>query len=102
MIEDTDNALYFSVAALWEVVIKGSLNRADFVVDPALLRRGLVNNGYFELPIDGNHVLAVTGLPDIHRDPFDRIQIAQARVDGFQFLTADSAVAAYGDPVRKV
>jgi len=99
-IESEDNVLHFSTACLWEIVIKRSLKRADFTVDANLLRRGLIDGGYVELPIQGHHVLAVAGLPDIHRDPFDRIQIAQAKVDGMIFITADTGLKPYGDPVE--
>jgi len=61
-------------------VNKRSLKRADFSVDANISRRGLIDSSYIELPIPGHHVLAVSGLPDIHRDPFDRIQIAQAKL----------------------
>lgn len=100
IIESPENELFFSTACIWEVVIKQSLKRADFSVDASIFRRGLIDSSYLELPIQGHHVLAVSGLPDIHRDPFDRIQIAQARAEGMAFVTADEALKAYGDPVR--
>lgn len=99
-IESEDNVLHFSTACLWEIVIKRSLKRADFTVDANLLRRGLIDGAYVELPIQGHHVLAVAGLPAIHRDPFDRIQIAQAKVDGMIFITADAGLKPYGEPVE--
>lgn len=99
-IESEENVLHFSTACLWEIVIKRSLNRADLTVDVNLFRRGLVDSGYLELPIQGHHVLAVAGLPDIHRDPFDRIQIAQAKSDGMVFITSDAVLKSYGEPVQ--
>lgn len=102
LLGDAGNQPYFSAACLWEIVIKGALGRPDFVVDANRLRRGLVDNGYLELPIEGPHTLAVASLPELHRDPFDRIQIAQARVEGMLFLTSDATLAKYGDPVRVV
>ena len=101
-IEDSRNELHFSVGSLREIVIMGSLQRSDFDVDASLLRRGLSDNGYRELRVDGNHVLAVGSLPAIHRDPFDRILIAQARSEGMSLLTADVTVASYGSPVSLV
>lgn len=101
-IESPDNSLVFSVASLWEVVIKRSLDRADFQVDAHLLRRGLLDNGYAELPVTGEHALAVESLPPIHKDPFDRLLVAQATVEGMTLLTADANVALYPGPVRKV
>jgi len=78
MISNENNRLYFSAASIWEVVIKNGLGRPDFHVDPHLLRRGLVDNGYTELAISSLHTLAVSLLPEIHKDPFDRILVAQA------------------------
>ncbi len=99
-IEDAENELVFSAASLWEVAIKRGLGRADFTVDPRLLRRGLVDNGYVELPVTGEHAVAVDGLPPIHRDPFDRILVAQSIVEGITLLTVDATVAGYPAPVR--
>ena len=96
------NELIFSAASLWEVAIKRSLGRSDFVADPRLLRRGLLDNGYTELPIASAHAVAVQDLPPIHRDPFDRMLVAQATVEGITLLTADATVAQYPGPVRKV
>ena len=102
LINDTGNRLYFSAASLWEVVIKRGLVRADFTVDPHLLRRGLVENGYLELPVSARHTLAVAHLPPIHRDPFDRILVAQAESEGLRLLTSDDIVARYPGPIRRV
>ena len=102
LISNEDNRLYFSAASLWEVVIKNGLGRPDFRVDPHLLRRGLVDNGYLELPITSQHTLAVSHLPDIHKDPFDRILVAQAETEGFLLITSDELVARYPGPVRLV
>lgn len=102
LVENADNRLFFSAASIWEVVIKNGLNRPDFSVDPHILRRGLVENGYNELPIAAQHTLAVAHLPDIHKDPFDRILIAQAEFEGFLLLTVDDLVAQYPGPIRRV
>jgi PIN domain nuclease of toxin-antitoxin system len=101
-IESPDHSLFFSAASLWEITIKRGLGRADFRVDTHLLRRGLLENGYAELPITGEHALAVEVLPPIHKDPFDRILVAQATTEGMTLLTADASVAQYPGPVRKV
>ena len=100
MIEDPGTELIFSAASIWEVVIKNGLGRADFSVDPHLLRRGLLENGYTELAVAGVHVLAVDLLPSIHKDPFDRILVAQARIEGITLLTADEIVGRYPGPIR--
>jgi PIN domain nuclease of toxin-antitoxin system len=102
MLEDPQNELIFSVVSLWEVVIKRSLGRKDFQVDARLLRRGLMENGYHELEIKGEHAAAVDGLPPIHKDPFDRLLVAQSMVEGILLLTSDPVVAQYPGPVRKV
>ncbi|HEY4051747.1 MAG TPA: type II toxin-antitoxin system VapC family toxin [Acidobacteriaceae bacterium] len=96
------NELMFSAANLWEIAIKRGLGRFDFQVEPRLLRRGLLDNGYSELPIGSDHALAIDGLPPLHKDPFDRILIAQAIVEGITLLTMDPLVAQYPGPVRRV
>lgn len=102
LIDDPVNELIFSPASLWEVTIKSGLGRDDFKVNPHLLRRGLLDNGYGELPITSEHTLATGSLPHHHKDPFDRILIAQATVEGITLVTSDSMVAAYPGPIRRV
>ena len=102
LLDDRDNELLFSAASLWEITIKRGLGRDDFQVDPRLLRRGLLDNGYSELPITGEHAIAVDILPPIHKDPFDRVLVAQATVEGITLLTVDPMVARYPGPVRQV
>jgi PIN domain nuclease of toxin-antitoxin system len=102
MINDAENQLVFSAASLWEVAIKTGLGRADFRADARLLRRGLLDNGYDELAITGEHAVAIANLPPIHKDPFDRLLVAQSAVEGILLLTADPIVAQYPGPVRKV
>lgn len=96
------NELLFSVASLWEIAIKSKLNRRDFQVDPRVLRRGLIDNGYQELPIFSEHAVAIDSLPLIHKDPFDRLLIAQATVEGIALLTDDATIARYPGPVQLV
>lgn len=102
LLDDPQNELLFSSASLWEVAIKRGLGRPDFRVDPRLLRRGLLDNGYSELPITSEHAVAVDDLPAVHKDPFDRILVAQSIVEGVALLTADPLVAQYAGPIRKV
>ena len=102
LLEDADNELPFSAASLWEVAIKSALRRREFRVEVRLLRRGLLDNGYSELPIVSDHVVAIEGLPPIHKDPFDRVLVAQATVEGITLLTNDPAVAQYPGPIRRV
>jgi PIN domain nuclease of toxin-antitoxin system len=102
VIEDPQHELFFSAASIWEVAIKQTLGRKDFIADAHLLRRGLLDNGYHELPILSDHAVAVNSLPDIHKDPFDRMLIAQATVEGFILLTADKTLAKYPGPINKI
>lgn len=100
LIEAPENELFYSAASLWEIAIKRGLGRTDFQVDARVLRRGLRDNAYSELPISSEHALAIDSLPLIHKDPFDRILIAQAMVEGIILLTADALVARYPGPIR--
>lgn len=102
LITDTENTLVFSAASIWEVAIKSRLGRTDFDADAHLLRRGLLDNGFFELPVSSAHAAAVQDLPSIHRDPFDRMLIAQAATEGLLLLTGDEAILRYPGPVRRV
>jgi PIN domain nuclease of toxin-antitoxin system len=102
LIGDLSNELLFSVASIWEVAIKKGLGRADFQTDPRMLRRSLLDHGYRELPITGAHAVAVTGLPPIHKDPFDRVLVAQSIVEGITLLSADPSIARYPALVRLV
>lgn len=100
MLEDPSNSLVFSVASLWELVIKQALGRPDFNLEPSLLRQALLDGGWQELPIEASHALAVSQLPPLHRDPFDRLLLAQAQVEGLLLLTADSQLSLYPGPIR--
>lgn len=102
LLSSTDNEPIFSAASLWEVAIKNTFNRGEPIVDAALLRRNLLDNGYIELPVRSEHAIATASLPPIHKDPFDRILIAQATTEGITLLTTDSRVAAYPGPIREV
>lgn len=102
LIREPTSELFFSPASLWEIAIKRGLDRDDFKVDARLLRRGLLDNGYSELPIGSEHAVAIDSLPLIHKDPFDRMLVAQAMVEGITLLTSDAVVAQYPGAVRKV
>lgn len=101
-LESPENELLFSAASLWEIAIKHGLGRDDFRVAPRLLRRGLLDNGYIELPITSAHAVALDSLPPIHKDPFDRMLVAQSITEGVTLLTADPLVAQYPGPVWKM
>jgi len=100
LIEDPANTLYFSAASIWEVAIKHALGRHDFL-DPAVLRNALLDHGYLELPVTSAHPLSLRTLPHLHKDPFDRILIAQAISEGITLLTIDPILTQYPGPIRK-
>ena len=102
MLEDPLNTPVFSVVSLWELVIKRGLNRPDFRVEPSLLRQALLEVGWRELTVEARHALAVGQLPALHRDPFDRLLLAQAQADGLLLITADQQLARYPGPVRRM
>jgi PIN domain nuclease of toxin-antitoxin system len=102
LMEDPGNELYVSAASLWEIGIKTRRGDIDFKVEPGVLRRNLLDNGYKEISITAAHSVLVYSLPLIHKDPFDRILVAQATVEGMTLLTSDSQVAKYPGPIRKV
>jgi len=97
-----ENSLFFSAASIWEIVIKLGIGREDFKVDPYRLRKMLVVHGYTELPITAEHALKVVSLPLLHKDPFDRLLLAQARTEGMMLLTVDVAVGQYHESVMMV
>ncbi len=99
LVVDANNTLYFSSASMWEIGIKKSLSRSDFRVEPEVLRRGLLDNQYNELCITSLHALAVNDLPMLHKDPFDRMLLAQAKSEGISLLTSDSIMREYPGPV---
>lgn len=101
-IENTENALFFSALSIWEIAIKTSLGRADFALNVHQFRRGLLDAGYEEIPLTSNHALHLQNLPHLHKDPFDRMLVAQATSEGIVLLTADKTIAAYAGPIQLV
>ena len=102
LLKDPKNELLFSAASLWEIAIKKTLGRNDFRVEPRLLRRGLLDNGYGELPVTSQHAVSIDALPPLHKDPFDRLLLAQALTEGITLLTTDARLPRYRGLVRKV
>ncbi|MCB2011987.1 MAG: type II toxin-antitoxin system VapC family toxin [Geminicoccaceae bacterium] len=100
LLEQSLRAPLFSAASIWEIAIKALLGRADFTVDPAVFRKALLENGYEELAITGAHAAMTRNLPEHHKDPFDRLLLAQAMVEGLTLVTADRKLAAYEGPIR--
>ncbi len=102
LISDPANELIFSVASIWEISIKHAKGLSSFHAHPGTVWKGLLRNGYMELAVLGKHVVAAGDLPGIHKDPFDRILIAQSTVEGLTLLTSDTTVARYPGSIRKV
>jgi PIN domain nuclease of toxin-antitoxin system len=100
LLDDPENQLIYSPVSLWEIALKQALGRRDLRVDIRMLRRGMLDNGYLELPITGAHAIAMDHLPPLHSDPFDRMLVAQAMTEGAALLTVDPLVAQYHGPVR--
>lgn len=102
LIRDPTNVRHFSVVSVWEIAIKAQLGRPDFQHDASVLRLGLLQNAYAELPITGRHALAAGALPLLHRDPFDRMLVAQAAAEDLILVTMDTTLAAYPGPIRLI
>ena len=94
-IGDGKNTVYVSAVVIWEIVIKRALGKLDAPDD---LEAAMTANRFLPLPVTIPHVLAVRTLPDHHRDPFDRLLMAQARYEGFFFVSRDGSVSSYGVP----
>jgi PIN domain nuclease of toxin-antitoxin system len=95
MVEDTGNRVWFSAVSIWEIAIKHSLAKADFAVEPAIIWKAARDTGLEELAVTAEHAVGVDALPWLHRDPFDRLLVAQARVEGMKMLSVDPKVNAY-------
>lgn len=102
LIDDKANVVAYSVVSLWEIAIKNSLGKPGFRVDVREFRKLLLENGYAEVPVNGEHVLTMTALPTLHKDPFDRMLVAQAVAEGFTLLTSDPAIGRYKGPAKLV
>jgi PIN domain nuclease of toxin-antitoxin system len=102
LLEDPANEIIFSVVSIWEIAIKQGREKEDFSADPVLFRQELRQHGFTELEIAGRHVQIVGSLPLIHKDPFDRLLVAQSIVEGITLLTADATIAKYPAPILRV
>jgi PIN domain nuclease of toxin-antitoxin system len=102
LLNDPRNELLFSAASIWEITIKSGLRRDHFRLDPRVLRRRLLDIGYVELPVTSEHAVTIDSLPPIHKDPFNRLLLAQAICEGIVLLTTDAQLARYPGSVRKV
>jgi len=102
LIENPRNEVHYSAASLWEIAIKLGLRRADFRLDLGRLRLALSEMGFLELPVTGAHAERLVALPPIHKDPFDRMLLAQSFSEPLVLLTNDARLAAYGEVVKLV
>jgi len=97
--EDKSNTLLFSPISIMEIVIKSRKKLPDFIVNPLSFYDGLIKVGYEELLVTSRHSLMVESLPFLHKDPFDRLLLAQATSEGISFLTTDNILAKYNGVV---
>jgi PIN domain nuclease of toxin-antitoxin system len=95
---DSEPAVYVSSATLWEVTIKQALGKLQ---KPADLAERIRDAGFRSLPIAAGHALAAGRLPMIHRDPFDRMLVAQARCEDLTLVTRDADIFEYDVPTLK-
>jgi PIN domain nuclease of toxin-antitoxin system len=97
ILHDRSNQIFVSAATGWEIAIKSQIGKLNFPTPPeAFMLQQLALNSFVTLPIRLEHGLQVYHLPLYHRDPFDRILIAQGQLEGMPILTADSKIAQYG------
>ncbi len=102
LVEDPANEVLFSAAGIWEIAIKAGLGRADFAVQPEAVARAARDTGFVELPVRAEVAARVSDLPPHHRDPFDRLLVAQAMAEPVLLYTADPLLPPYTDLVRLV
>jgi PIN domain nuclease of toxin-antitoxin system len=102
LLASEQNTLFFSAATLWEIAIKAASKRGDFEIDPEEFHRELLANGYIELPVTSSQALVLKNLGERHKDPFDRMLLAQAIHEGLTLATADRVLGRYEGPVVRV
>ena len=102
LFRDGRHQFFYSAASLWEIAIKASRGRADFDADAEAIRETLDENGFGELPVTAQHAVALSRLPSIHADPFDRMLVAQAMVEPMALITTDERLAAYPGTIEVV
>jgi PIN domain nuclease of toxin-antitoxin system len=95
LLEDGANEVYYSAASIWEIAIKSSLGRKDFRLDPVILATALPDMGLIELPVSAAHAAGVSKLPLFHRDPFDRLLVAQSITEPLTLVSNDAILGRY-------
>jgi PIN domain nuclease of toxin-antitoxin system len=101
-IESSDTEVLFSAARIWEIAIKSGLGRTGFAFDPAEIARAAIDTGFSELAVRANAAALVGRLSLLHRDPFDRVLVAQAIVEPATLYTADQQLVGYSDLVKRI
>lgn len=101
-LESPDNDILFSAASIWEIAIKSALKRSDFRIVPDVIAAAAIESGFTELPVKSAAAIQVAKLPDHHRDPFDRLLIAQAMTEPATLYTVDTQLEAYSELVRRI
>ena len=101
-IESPETMVYFSAASIWEIAIKTALGKIDFHYSPEDIAQAAKDTGFIELPVSAAHGAQVAHLPLHHRDPFDRLLIAQVLLMPAQLFTTDSVLLPYSELVRLV
>lgn len=97
-----ENQIYFSAASIWEIAIKASLNKADFDFSPEQIHHLAITTGFVEMPVQAEHTFALAKMPWHHRDPFDRLLIAQAKALPAILLSTDHQLQSYSDLVQPI
>ncbi|MBV8531700.1 MAG: type II toxin-antitoxin system VapC family toxin, partial [Candidatus Eremiobacteraeota bacterium] len=92
----------FSAASIWEIAIKSRLGRTGFTVKPREIARAACDSGFSELPVGSEAAALVAELPRLHRDPFDRLLVAQAMSEPAIFYTADHRLPAYSELIHRI
>ena len=102
LIQDQENEVFYSAASVWEVSIKAGFRRSDFEIDVEQFHASLPQAGFSEMPVRAAHAVAVSKLPELHSDPFDRMLVAQALLEPLVLVTNDELLAKYPAPVRMI
>lgn len=102
LLTDPDNQVFFSAISIFEIAVKERLSKQGFEVEASAIRRMMIENDFVELVVTGMHAAHVATLPLIHRDPFDRLLVAQSMFEGFTLMTADERIAKYAGPILKI
>ncbi|RYC38055.1 PIN domain nuclease [Pectobacterium zantedeschiae] len=92
ILSDDSNRFYFSSISIQEIAIKTALNKPSFSIDAEAMTKGLLSAGYLELPMQATHAYNLADLPEMHQDPFDRMLVSQARIEGLALITNDGNI----------